>query len=164
MQEKYVLPHSYQTEVGLINLCEVKSDWISTHDEDGERKPFNSINITSPTIEVIKPMWDAADTIFEKIKQIKKSSDEKFQKDENNLNIITDKVAELYWIVSQTWPYERGSAGIADLITKVIFDWLKIHTPVWKDTANPNIIALLNPLGEFKKKYTSLYQKQLNWE
>jgi hypothetical protein len=164
-KEVYSLQHSFDTPDGTVSLCSVKSDWIPTHEEEYVRTPFREVTIISPTVDVIDPMFKAGNTVLDEVKGLKEQIDKgSIPKDEATLNRLTNYAAEVYWMISQTWPYERGSAGVADLASKAIFDWLNVHTPSWKDTVNPNTIALLKPLKEFQQDYPTLYKEPLNWE
>ena len=156
--------HQYDTPSGRINLCTVSSEWYESHSIKSITVPYGSVSITSPTIDVIPQMLEAANQVFIKLRTLKTKIDQgKVQKDAATLKEVIDSVAEIEWILSQTWPYGRGSGGIADLTTKVIFDWFGINTPVFKVNTNPNIVALITPLAEFQQSYPTLFRKKPNW-
>ncbi len=160
----YEIQHTFDTPQGKVNLCHIESTWIPTHEEEYLRLPFGQSLITSPKVDVVIPMHKASDLVLDTVKELKTGIDQKgLAQDEATLRTVTDYTHQLYWMASQSWAYERGSAGIADLTAKTIFDWLNVYTPLWKDTANPNIIALLNPLEAFQRKVPKLYQDSLRW-
>lgn len=102
--------------------------------------------------------------IFDQIKVLKRQIGSGMKnKDNKTLAETVDKIAEIYWLISQAWPYKRGSAALADMMTKVIFDWLNIKISPWKKDINPNIEALINPLDDFKNTYASLFIKKPSW-
>jgi hypothetical protein len=104
------------------------------------------------------------DQVFGKVKQLKQEIDRgSRKKDESNLRLAMDYAAEIYWLMSQAWPYRRGSSSIADLSTKVIFDWLGIEVPLFKADVYPNINALLSPAEKFKADYPSFFQGAFRW-
>jgi len=102
---------------------------------------------------------------FERIKFFKKQIDTgKLNKNNKILSNIIDNVSEIHWLISQAWPYKRGSAALSDMTAKVIFDWLKIDITPWNSNINPNIEALITPLPDFKKNYTSLFIRKPKWQ
>lgn len=159
----YSLQALYETPSGPVKLCEVKSSWIPTHENEENRKPWNKIDIISPEVTSAKPMLDAADALFERVKQLKKSIEKgQIEKDKALVQTVS-YASEIYWMISQAWPYKRGSAAIADLAAKMIFDWIGIKTPLWRDDANPNILALIYPLGKFQEVYRGQHQGDFTW-
>jgi hypothetical protein len=105
-----------------------------------------------------------ADEIFDQVKAVKKGIDSgALVKDEGSLRRVIDHAAEIYWMISQAWQFDRGSSSIADLSTKVIFDWLGIEVPLFKTDVYPNINALLSPIETFRKEYASFFQGEFRW-
>lgn len=159
----YSLQATYETPFGSVKLCEVKSSWIPSNENEDVRNPWNSVDIYSPEADVSKSMLEAADLLFEKVKQLKTAVDRKQIGRDQSLEQTISYASEIYWIVSQAWPYRRGSASIADLSSKVIFDWMGIKTPLWREDANPNILALIYPLRKFQEVYRYQHQSEFTW-
>ncbi len=159
----YTFQATYETPAGPVKLCEVKSSWIPTHENRDNRNPWNEVDIYSPEADVSKPMLEAADLLFEKVKQLKSAVDRKQVGMNQALEQTVGYASEIYWIMSQAWPYRRGSASIADLSSKVIFDWMGIKTPLWRKDANPNILALIYPLRKFQEVYRYQHQSEFTW-
>lgn len=165
IKEQYVLEHSYQTPDGKVPLSTVHSYWIPTHEEAYVRKPFGEITITSPKVSSIQSMFKAGDEVLQKAKLLKQQIDSReLPKNDATLKKVTDLATETYWMASQNWPYQRGSAGIADMASKTMFDWFGVHTPSWKGDVNPNMVALLSPLGRFQERYPTLMDGHLRWQ
>lgn len=74
-------------------------------------------------------------------------------------------IAKLHWLFTSTMPYKRGSAGIADILTKLLFDNLGIETPCWKPNLSPDIEALATPnVEEYIQQYPGFFQGQLRFK
>ena len=110
-------------------------------------------------------MFEEVDVVFDKIKRFQETIEcGVAARNADNLEKVVGLVAQIYWMLSQTLPYKRGSAGIADLATKATFDYLGVHVPCWKENSDANIMALLYEMGDFKHKYASYFKEPLEWK
>lgn len=100
--------------------------------------------------EHLPELLSHADSLYSKIKKDRSS----------NLNTTIDNIAELHWLLCQAAPFDRGSAGIADLITKSLFEAKRIQVSPWKKSIVPDLEALTTPLEIFKSRYASFFQKR----
>lgn len=80
-----------------------------------------------------------------------------------DLSKTTSKIAEIHWFLCQATPFKRGSAGIADMITKSIFEAKGIQVSPWRKDIAPDLEALITPLNVFKEKYTSFFRRPLKY-
>ena len=77
---------------------------------------------------------------------------------QKTLDLAVETVATLHWLFALTMPYQRGSAGSADVLTKVLFDHLGIQTGNWKDDFSPDIEAFCTPdVKDFAKHYAGFF-------
>jgi hypothetical protein len=161
---KVSLQHSIDTPNGKVILSEVNTRWFNRHRESENTIPYHEITVTSAEASATPAAFAEMNRVFEQLRSLKKQLDTGArQKNDSSLRAVVDGVSDLYWIMSQAWPYGRGSAGVADLVAKLAFDWFDIRTPRWKDNENPNIIALLTPQQEFRSEYATMYAEDLTW-
>lgn len=148
---------SYEGPHGPIQLSGVRTT------RSGER--IVDIEIVITPRSSVAPAFQAMDGVFQRLKQLKRSLDlGRLAKNEKTLEQVKNEVSEIYWLLSQAWPYYRGSASMADLATRSILDWLGIENAPWSAGTNANLVALISPLAEFKQDYNSLLQAPLKWK
>ncbi len=114
-----------------------------------------SIYVQSSPVESIEPTYKFVDKIFKKIMKNKK------QLTPQNMEKIIEDVAQIQWFISQLRPYKRGSAGIADIISKVLFEYKGIQVSPYKRDINPNMEAYTLSLEEYKKEYKNFFSSPL---
>jgi len=78
-----------------------------------------------------------------------------------NINKITKDVARVHWLMSQTRPYYRGSAGIADIMAKSLFESKGIQVSCYKKDVNPNLEAFVRPYPEYVNEYKNFFSEAL---
>ncbi|MFA4874070.1 MAG: hypothetical protein WC956_02135 [bacterium] len=66
-------------------------------------------------------------------------------------------VAQLHWWLAHAMPFNRGSAGITDTLTKAIFYSKGIFPGRWRDDVSPDIKAFHLTLAQFVEQYPSLF-------
>jgi hypothetical protein len=160
-EETYRVQFSHQTGNREVELGSLRLDLISDAPARGSQQKLE-YSASSPRVFPRAIVF--ADEIFDQVKAVKKGIDSgAFAKDEGNLRQVIDHAAEIYWMISQAWPFDRGSSSIADLSTKVIFDWLGIEVPLFKTDVYPNINALLSPIETFRKEYASFFLGEFRW-
>ena len=84
-------------------------------------------------------------------------------RNEETLRHTTEQIAEMHWWLAHSMPYCRGSAGIADMFSKVLFDATGIEVPCWKNGLAPDMEAFITPLSEYKEQYHHFFEKELTW-
>ena len=159
-----LLRYSYQAPWGQIKLGWLLGDWSLRDPTSPQNISWNHLEWTAAPANVIPEVVRAADQVFGKVRAMKEAIDSgSLTRDVSSLRQAVDLAAEVYWLLSQAWPFQRGSAGIADLSTKVIFDRLGIEVPLFKTDRYPNIEALLSPIETFKAEYPSHFQDDFRW-
>ena len=108
-----------------------------------------SMYIEAPNITVIDPVLEEVNSIY---KSIKKETDQ---------DKITNSVAQIHWLISQARPYTRGSAGVADMLSKMIFEAKNIQVSEYKKDINPNLEAFFMPMKEYCEKYSTFFAEPL---
>lgn len=111
--------------------------------------------IVSPDTTVIKPVFKEIDNIYKGIVANRK------ELSPENIEYITQSIAKIHWLLSQVRPYVRGSAGIADIFAKSLFEAKGIQTSSYKTGVNPNMEAFVSPLKEYVQKYKDFFSVPL---
>jgi hypothetical protein len=159
-----LLRYSYQAPWGKIKLGWLWADWSMRDPTSIQTISWNHLEFTAVPDSVIPEVVRAADQVFGKVRAMKEAIDSgSLARNASSLRQAVDLAAEVYWLLSQAWPFMRGSASIADLSTKVIFDRLGIKVPLFKTDRYPNIEALLSPVETFKTEYPSYFQDDFQW-
>ena len=61
-------------------------------------------------------------------------------------------------------PYNRGSAGTADMFTKIIFDSCEVEVHSWKEGLAPDLEAFVMPNQKtYAESYNSFFHNPLKW-
>lgn len=106
-----------------------------------------------PPTKSIKPVFKYLDQIYKEIAKIKTV------KTKEELDSVNKKIAEMHWYFIQLMPYKRGSAGIADILTKSIYESLGIQVSSWKQGVAPDLEALVRPLDDYVMNYPLFFEK-----
>jgi hypothetical protein len=69
------------------------------------------------------------------------------------------KVAELHWWLAHAMPYQRGSAAIADMLTKVIWRHRAVRVFRWNPGIVPDLEAFMLPLQEYVAAYGGFFER-----
>lgn len=107
------------------------------------------VAILSPDSEYIEPVLFNIGHIYESILP------------EKNTDAITKSIAKIHWLISQVRPFQRGTAGIADIISKALFETKGIQVSAYKEGVNPNMEAFAMPLEEYTEKYGNFFSQAL---
>ena len=151
----------------LVFKHQNKSDNFGiSHTRYAEFDPNVELITTGLNWEGYNLTWDHAPPestplVMEHIKEIYNGLDsyKASSKDEKTLSKINKDVAEIHWYFTQVMPYRNGSAGIADVLTKTIYESLGVQVSPWKKGIAPDLEALVTPLDEFVKNYESYFTK-----
>lgn len=100
------------------------------------------------------------DYIFKAIEEIYKNimKERKKFNSKKKLKRLNEQIAKIHWIFAHTMPYGKGSAGIADALTKTIYESLNIQVAPWKKGVSPDLEAFVTPLDKFIENYTELFE------
>lgn len=78
---------------------------------------------------------------------------------ESALDQNVKRVAEMHWLSSQCWKFNRGSAGVAELRARALLEVVGIDSGRFKAGVDPNLTALSTSLSDYTAKYTSLFEE-----
>jgi len=159
-----LLSYSYAAPWSTIKLGWLTGERQTDSAVPVDVTPWRNIEWTAAPPQVIPEMLRAGNHLFEGVGRIARALDAgDLTRNASTLHQAVGLAAETYWVLSQAWPYMRGSASIADLTTKVIFDRLGIAVPLFRTDRYPNIEALLSPVEDFKAGYPSNFQTGFRW-
>lgn len=114
-----------------------------------------SIYFIHPPLETSEALTNKAQTFLDELIPLK---GKKLNKEE--INTAYQKIGAIHWCLAQGMPFERGSAAIADIYTKSLFESLNIQTTPWKKGIAPDWEAFLTPMDEYSEKYKSFFSKR----
>ena len=72
--------------------------------------------------------------------------------------MANEKIAEIYFLMANSMPYERGSNGISDILMRSIYKSLGIEQPAIKQGVSLDLEAFCMDLDEYKKKWNSFFE------
>lgn len=115
-------------------------------ESDGDSNEVFLWHHTRP--EYIPDMMAYIKNLYTKILKIKN----------DKVDEIIPKISEFQWLLCQTAPFRRGSAGITDVITKTLFEAKRIQISPWKQNIAPDLEALTQNLDNYRINYPKLFQ------
>lgn len=104
-----------------------------------------------PGLEHIRERYNELKPLFNKVQNGEKLT----QQEMNNAN---DKISEMYFLMANIMPYERGSNGISDILMRSIYKGLDIEQPAIKHGISLDLEAFCMDLNEYKKKWTDFFE------
>lgn len=146
---------AYRCSLSQVGKKDIPLSKIYLKRIDYESDVDYSIYIQSSPTESIEMIFSFVDTIFKKIVKNKKKLTPQ------NIDKIVEDIAQIHWFISQLRPYKRGSAGIADLAAKTLFEHKGIQVSHYKEGINPNMEAYTLSLEEYKKAYKNFFSAPL---
>jgi hypothetical protein len=124
-------------------------------------KSISRVAIHSCDVGNYEPIHQEQRRIFEEVRKLKAEIDAEMRKEQpvlaEKLDQAVELVARYHWLSCQIMEFERGSAGIADAMTKIMFDYLGIATTRWKDGIRPDLDAFTTDLDDFVKEYPDYF-------
>lgn len=103
-------------------------------------------------ISTLPSIWALLENLFHSAMNIDTSTPSR-----DCLTTTLDITAQIHWWYSHAMPYRRGSAAIADMLTKTIFQYHDITTPRWRHGISPDIEAFCRPLTDFVEAYPNFF-------
>lgn len=119
------------------------------------RQNESKLVISSPESKVIEPVFEEVGLIYKNI------LNKKMKPNQHSIDELAKEVAQIHWLISQVRPYYRGSAGIADILAKSIFEAKGVQVSAYKKDVNPNLEAFVMPLDKYSEEYKNFFSKPL---
>lgn len=135
----------------IINLNEILHI-IKGHDV----YKTGDVILMSPDPEAIPKTFEEATVIYNNI------LNNKGMLSDDNIKMITSDIAKLHWLISQVRPYSRGTAGIADIFAKSLFEAKGIQVSPYKKDVNPNLEAFITTIEAYQKEYENFFSEALH--
>jgi hypothetical protein len=80
---------------------------------------------------------------------------------EEDLEVLSHRIGEIHWWLSQAMPWERGSSAVTDMFAKMLFMLSGYPLPRWKPGIMPDCEALVTPSAqEYGEKYSSFFERK----
>ena len=136
-----------------LNLIIFAKDKLTASEKAGAGNYL--LKIEPPHPRNIKPVFKKINRIYNKIIENKEKLTSQ------NIKAITMDIANIHWLISQASPYCRGSAGIADVFCKALFESKGIQVSPYRANIDPNLEAFIQTLDEYKNNYKSFFSKPL---
>lgn len=119
----------------------------------------NSIGCTDDIVFIHPPLKSRAPLLNKAQKELdalKKYSGKALAAEDKDK--IYEHIGAIHWCLAQGMPFLRGSAAMADVYTKSLFEALNIQVTPWKAGLSPDWEAFLTPLDEYSKKYKTFFE------
>ena len=81
--------------------------------------------------------------------------------DKNNEDAVIEKAGEIYWLLANATPFRRGSAGIADVVQKILFESKGLTLPPYKPEIKPDCEAITRDLPDFLKNFKNMFDGKI---
>ncbi|WP_319548558.1 hypothetical protein [Desulfogranum marinum] len=76
------------------------------------------------------------------------------------LKTVLGIAAQVHWWMSHGMPYRRGSAAVADMLSKAMLQYHNVSTPCWKVGIAPDLEAFCRTLDDYIEKYNLFFTKR----
>lgn len=140
--------------VSTVNGKKIKLNEVRLLELEFPRE-YSCLELSAPPVSTIKCVFDEIKPIYKRILNNNDSLTDK------NITTITQDIAKIHWLLSQARPYMRGSAGVADIVAKTLFEAKGIQVSAYKKDVNPNMEAFVMGLDEYVKKYKDFFTEPL---
>lgn len=85
-------------------------------------------------------------------------------KNERTLEQITAPIATMHWLLSLCMIYTRGSAGIADMLSKSLLRYSGIEYSRYRKMLSPDLEAFVTLLEDYTQNYTGFFDQPLRFQ
>ena len=102
----------------------------------------------------IREKYNELQPLFDKVKSGQNLS-------KSDINIINDKISEIYFLMANTMPYQRGSNGISDILMRSIYKRFGINQPAVKHGVSLDLEAFCMDIDLYKQKWNSFFEKNV---
>lgn len=134
-----------------LSTMEISDNYLYLFENTGEKEKFVAVH--TPPATSVKPVLKHIEKLYKDVTSIKKV------KTQEDLNFANKKIAEMHWYFTQVMPFKRGSAGIADVFTKSIYESLGVQVHPWKQGVAPDLEAYVRNFDDYVENYPSFFEK-----
>lgn len=151
--KKMVVTQNLEKERKPIKLSEIEISQEKLSDKLEKCYGDKLILCNTPSSDSIKPVLKHIETLYSDVTKIKKV------KTQSELDFCNEKIAEIQWYFAQVTPFLRGSAGIADVFSKSVYEGLGVQVSSWKKGVAPDLEAYVRTLDDYVSNYTTFFEK-----
>lgn len=80
--------------------------------------------------------------------------------DEKELKDIDDNMAQMYYLIANTLPFNRGTAGVSNILMRSMYKALGIKIPATKHNVGLDLEAFYMPMDEYKQNWRNFFEKE----
>lgn len=136
------------------------------------KRPYNDIGLTSlyshegetsgtmvhPTSDLVQPCLRHVERIHNEMQPLFDKVTRGETLTEAEITTAHSKISEIYFLLGNTAPYERGSNGIADIYMRSMYEALKIDMPALKRNVSLDLEAFCMDLPEYQSKWLTFFE------
>ena len=137
-------------------------------------KPYKDIGLTTfysengetdgimfhPTSDLVKPCLKHVERIHNEMQPLFDKVTRGESLTETEVATAHSKISEIYFLLGNTAPYERGSNGIADIYMRSLYEALKIDMPALKRNVSLDLEAFCMDLPEYQSKWLTFFENK----
>ena len=76
----------------------------------------------------------------------------------DELKNAEDNIAQIHFIITNSLPFERGTAGIANILTRSLYEALGVKPPATKRKIALDLEAFCQPLDKYKQNWSLFFE------
>ena len=150
--------YEYMANLSKMKNVERKSPFSDFELTQIKTDPYNVSLMIHPKKEFIpNAMKHAKENYNEIMKSVQKRvNGEKLSIKE--LKNAEDNIAQIHFIIANSVPFERGSAGVANVMTRSLYKALGVDLPPVKKYVALDLEAFCQPLDKYKKNWNTFFE------
>lgn len=154
--------YEYLNKLEKMKNIERKSPFKGCELTQIKTNPGNVNLMVHPSKESIPAALKYAKKSYNEIMKSvqKKVSGEKLTTEE--LKQAEDNIAQIHFIITNTLPFERGSAGVANIMTRSLYKALGVDLPAVKKYVALDLEAFCQPLDKYKQNWNTFFELPLS--
>ena len=134
---------------GDMELTQI--EYYPQYNKDFGRMIHPENKYIEPALNHVKERYQELQPLIDKVKSGQQLS-------KQDIKLANEKIAEIYFLMANSMPYERGSNGISDILMRSLYKSLGIEQPAIKHGVSLDMEAFCMDLDEYKKKWSSFFE------
>ena len=126
-------------------------EYYPQYDKNFGRMIHPENKYVEPALNHVRERYQELQPFIDKVKSGQQLS-------KQDVKLANEKIAEIYFLMANSMPYERGSNGISDILMRSLYKSLGIEQPALKHGVSLDLEAFCMDLNEYKKKWSSFFE------